>query len=204
MTEPILSFTGNYTFLSNFYPSQVRLDGVVYPTLEHAFQAAKVPRGDARVPFRNAPTAGKAKCLGRSCQLRADWEAVKFDIMRDLVRDKFTNATLRAKLLATGDATLVEENTWGDRTWGQVDGVGENWLGRLVMQVRGELQPTSMQVAAEALHLAANSITRANDRPTDLTLLSDARKQVTEACFMASKALSSAYNDAIKEANGHE
>jgi predicted NAD-dependent protein-ADP-ribosyltransferase YbiA (DUF1768 family) len=38
---PITSFTGDFAFLSNFYPHAVQIDGDVYPTNEHSFQALK-------------------------------------------------------------------------------------------------------------------------------------------------------------------
>lgn len=60
--------------------------------------------------------------------------------MLDLQRQKYTVPYLREKLLATGDAELVEGNTWGDRFWGVCNGVGQNWLGRLLMQVRDEIK----------------------------------------------------------------
>ncbi len=58
--------------------------------------------------------------------------------MLDLLRIKFTIPTLRERLLATGDQTLIEGNTWGDTYWGVCRGVGLNNLGTLLMQVREE------------------------------------------------------------------
>ena len=75
---------------------------------------------------------------GRQVDIRTDWEDRKLDVMTKLLKEKFTNPDLKEKLLATGDQLLVEDNTWGDRFWGQVGGVGENHLGKLLMQVRKE------------------------------------------------------------------
>lgn len=81
-----------------------------------------------------------AKKLGRRVALRKDWESVKFSIMKDLVKAKFTqNPDLAEKLLATDNAHLEEGNTWGDRIWGTVNGTGANKLGIILMQVRDEL-----------------------------------------------------------------
>jgi len=63
--------------------------------------------------------------------------------MLDLVRKKFENPLLRAMLLATEDAVLVEGNTWNDTFWGVCRGRGENWLGRILMQVREECRQQS-------------------------------------------------------------
>jgi ribA/ribD-fused uncharacterized protein len=85
-------------------------------------------------------TPGKAKRAGRNLQLRHDWEKVKYDVMLDIVFAKFyQHPELAAKLLATGDAELIEGNWWNDTTWGVCNGVGSNWLGRILMMVRARL-----------------------------------------------------------------
>ncbi len=137
----ISAFAGQYRFLSNFYQSVVRMDGVDYPTVEHAFQAAKNPSAAYRERVASAREPGHAKRLGRMVMLRADWEHVKLDVMLALLRIKFyRGGDLADRLLATGDHELVEGNTWGDAYWGVCNGVGENHLGKLLMQVRGELR----------------------------------------------------------------
>ena len=60
--------------------------------------------------------------------------------MRDLLVQKFGSGQLREKLLATGDAELVEENTWGDTFWGVCNGRRENMLGTLLMDIRALLR----------------------------------------------------------------
>ena len=137
-------FTGDYDFLSNFHPSPIEVDGVTYPTVEHAFQAAKTSIPEEKQAVAAATTPGSAKRLGRKVQLRPDWEEVKVGIMEDLVRLKFTtHADLRAQLLATGDAELVEGNNWNDRFWGVCKGSGQNHLGKLLMKIRAELRSKS-------------------------------------------------------------
>ena len=133
-------FTGDYDFLSNFHPSPIEVDGVVYPTVEHAFQAAKTFDRTEKQSVAEAATPGLAKRLGRKVRLRPDWERVKVGIMEDLVRLKFTtHADLREKLLATGVAGLIEGNTWNDRFWGVCRGQGRNELGKILMRVRAKL-----------------------------------------------------------------
>jgi ribA/ribD-fused uncharacterized protein len=139
----IVSFSGSFRFLSNFYPASVRLDDLTYPTVEHAFQAAKTTEPRLRRAVRDVATPGIAKKMGRSLLLRPDWESMKLDVMLDLLRQKFGHSTLHDLILKTGEAKLIEGNTWGDRFWGQVDGEGTNHLGRLLMQVRGELHRKS-------------------------------------------------------------
>lgn len=133
----ITSFTGEYAFLSNFYPCQVVWDGKIYPSVEHAYQAAKTLDPQEREIIRLAPTPGKARRLGRRVTMRPDWEPIKRSVMFLLVLRKFQDPALGARLLATGDRVLVEGNDWGDTYWGQCPlGVGENHLGRILMLVR--------------------------------------------------------------------
>jgi ribA/ribD-fused uncharacterized protein len=143
-TKPaaIDSFQGEYRFLSNFYPAETVFEGITYPTSEHAYQAAKSLDPAERQKIAALPTPAEAKRAGRALpKLRDDWEQAKFDVMERCVRDKFTrHADLRDKLLATGDAELIEGNTWGDRIWGVYEGQGENHLGRILMKVRAELR----------------------------------------------------------------
>ena len=137
---PLTAFHGAHFFLSNFSAAPVVLDGQTYPTVEHAFQAAKTFDPAERQAIQAAPTPASAKRLGRQVALRPDWEPVKFDLMLRLLQQKFSQPDLRQALLATGDAELIEGNTWGDRVWGcvraQGQWVGQNQLGKLLMRVR--------------------------------------------------------------------
>jgi ribA/ribD-fused uncharacterized protein len=139
-TTPILSFRG--TTFSNFLPCPVELDGVTYPSVEHAYQAAKTNDPAQRERVRGMPTSGKAKQAGRKVTIREDWEESKIEVMRGLLRQKFAPGTECARLLLeTGERELIEVNTWGDRFWGESPrGVGENHLGKLLMERRAELR----------------------------------------------------------------
>jgi ribA/ribD-fused uncharacterized protein len=132
-----------YGDFSNFSPHGFELDGNYWPTVEHYFQAQKFPGLEYADVIRRAKDPKKAKSLGRSRDwpLRADWEAVKLDIMRRAVRCKFeTHADLRAKLLATGDEELIESAP-NDYFWGGGrHGTGKNWLGKILMEVRQALK----------------------------------------------------------------
>jgi N-glycosidase YbiA len=133
------SFTGDFNFLSNFYPCQVTLDDVEYPSVEHAYQAAKTLDKKSRKPFhkRPLPSAAESKKMGRKLSIREDWESVKLQVMEDLLVQKFASGQLKEKLLETGTRTLVEGNYWGDSYWG-VDKRkgGQNHLGKLLMKIR--------------------------------------------------------------------
>lgn len=142
----IVEFDGEHAFLSNFFPSSILYEGIVYPTNEHFFQAMKTLDQAERQKIANAETPGMAKRLGRHVQLRSDWEQIKVDVMRTGLMLKFTDAALAEKLLATGDEELVEGNWWHDQTWGSCfcpdhcRTPGRNLLGMLLMELRKELQ----------------------------------------------------------------
>ena len=135
----INEFRGKYYFLSNFFEIPVNYEGITYRNNEAAFQSAKVLNSSVRKKFATLdPSSAKRK--GRHVQLRHDWENVKFDIMYEIVKAKFSqNDELKEKLIATGEEHLEEGNTWGDRIWGTVNGKGQNNLGKILMRVREEL-----------------------------------------------------------------
>lgn len=140
MKDKITSFRGNYSFLSNFYPSFVTFEGQRYPAAEDAFQAAKTLDPDERFLFTIMPSPQDAKRAGRQIQLRPDWEDIKLDVMYQIVRSKFENPELKSKLLSTDDVYLEEGNHHGDRFWGTVNGEGRNELGKILMKVRDEIR----------------------------------------------------------------
>ena len=134
------SFKGEYFFLSNFYPTKIKYNGIQYLNNEAAFQAQKCTTMEDRIKFSYL-NPSDAKKLGRRIILRNDWESVKISIMREIVFEKFKqNPHLTKKLLDTGDVYLEEGNNWGDRIWGTVNGVGRNELGKILMEVRKELK----------------------------------------------------------------
>lgn len=139
MKTMISSFTGDYRFLSNFYPCLVSYEGINYPSVEHAYQAAKSLDREVRRRIAKLPAANQAKMAGAVVHIRLDWDQVKLQIMEDLLRIKFSSPKMAHQLLDTRDHDLVEGNTWGDRFWGICNGKGENHLGRLLMKVRQDL-----------------------------------------------------------------
>ena len=133
----ISSFRDEYFFLSNFYPVEIKLDGIVYPNAESAFQAQKTLDVEERRKFSMLKNPVQAKRLGRKVKLRDDWEEVKLEIMTEIVSQKFLqHPHLVEMLLQTGDEELIEGNKWGDRFWGVCKGKGENHLGKILMKIR--------------------------------------------------------------------
>lgn len=135
------SFRGEYGFLSNYYECKVYYHGITFKNSEAAFQAMKCLTDEEMLSFRDH-SAPEAKRHGQIVKLRPDWEKVKRGIMKDIVRAKFVqNVGLAKKLVATGDAELIEGNTWGDTYWGfdTREKKGENHLGKILMALRSEL-----------------------------------------------------------------
>jgi N-glycosidase YbiA len=136
----ILEFEGRYAWLSNFYPVKVRLDNIEYPSVEHAYQAAKTFDQSERFKIRTAKSPGTAKKLGKKVTLRPNWNRLRLRVMEDLLRQKFERPDLRELLLTTYPGKLVEGNWWKDMYWGVFCGVGENHLGRLLMKIRDDIR----------------------------------------------------------------
>ena len=141
MHEAIKSFTGEYFFLSNFYPCKVKdKEGLEFDSSEAYFQSMKTTDPIIRKQFVGL-TPDKSKRLGRKVELRPDWEEIKDDVMMEVLEQKFSqNPDLSKLLIETGDARLIEGNTWGDKYWGQVKGDGKNRLGFLLMLLRDKIK----------------------------------------------------------------
>jgi ribA/ribD-fused uncharacterized protein len=142
--NPILFYRQNdsYGEFSNFSAHSFELNGRVWPTSEHYFQAQKFVGTEHEETVRNAKTPSMAAKLGRSrsLPLRADWETVKDDVMRAALRAKFEqHPKLKSLLLSTGEVELIE-HTRNDSYWVDGgDGTGKNRLGILLMELRAEL-----------------------------------------------------------------
>lgn len=137
-------FRGRWMRLSNYSLITIMHDGHAYMSVEHAYQAMKSLDPTIQKEVRDAPTPAGAKRIARAVALRPDWEEVKVDLMRSLLREKFCQEPEQSLLLATGYADLVEGNWWHDQFWGRCScpkhgGEGENWLGRLLMELREEI-----------------------------------------------------------------
>jgi N-glycosidase YbiA len=147
-----------FPFFSNFYPAPFTIDGELWATAEHYYQSHISLDPDYRAAIRAATHPGQAKRLsldprkarktrrqswffGRRDKIRPDWDAVKLGIMRTALAAKFgQNPELAARLVATGDAELIEDSA-SDAFWGLGrDGTGENRLGRELMELRAVLR----------------------------------------------------------------
>ena len=142
----IKEFSGEYRWLSNFFPCLIIMGDLTYPSVENAYQAAKYPVKD-RLVFTTCSPA-KAKRLGSSIKVPHGWEDNKISLMRRLNKQKYQHGNyLRVMLVNTGEQELIEGNTWDDTFWGECDGVGENNLGKILMEIREETFGMSNRMA---------------------------------------------------------
>lgn len=141
------SFTKDHRFLSNFYQFSFTYKGLTYQSAEAAFQAQKCEKEEDKIKYTLIKNPVRAKQMGKKePNLPDNWDDISFDIMLDVVRAKFSLPENAEKLLATGDAELIEGNYHHDNLWGSCmcekckTKTGQNRLGRILMQVREELK----------------------------------------------------------------
>ena len=128
-----------YGFMSNFYPSPFEAEGLMWPTVEHYFQAMKTLDKTEWPAFAALVNPGAAKFKGRVVKLRPDWDDVKVEVMNTALRLKFkSNPELAKKLLETNDKVLHEDSPY-DFIWGWQNN-GKDLLGKCLMKVRNELR----------------------------------------------------------------
>lgn len=136
--------------LSNFSAFTLRWKGLLFMTSEAAYQWEKFNFSEAptwlRMDILHAASAHDAFKIAQknNHRRRPDWDEVKVDIMRDILRAKAQqHEYVRRKLLQTGARELVE-NSWRDNFWGWGENRdGQNMLGKLWMQIRDELRQTT-------------------------------------------------------------
>lgn len=155
---PIDRFEGEYAWLSNFDDRDVKYEGIVYPTSEHAYQAAKSDDIAERRALAALMTPSAAKKAGRNVKMRDGFEEEKLSVMKKVIEGKVErHPELAEMLVATYPALLVEGNHWHDNFWGDCrcskcsSAPGSNMLGRILMEIRLPLVEATEE---KARHLA--------------------------------------------------
>ena len=146
---------GEYGFLSNYFEAGIAFNDRRYPSSEHAYQAAKAADRGMHDWLAASPTPQLAAVAGDALtaeQSRADWLAIRVPLMRQILRAKFTqHRDLLARLLATGERRLAELASGPSEAnlfWSEVDGAGDNMLGRLLMELRSDLRNANHDIAS--------------------------------------------------------
>lgn len=150
------SFKGRFYFLSNFYPCRIEHQGINYPSVEHYYVALKAntlqfldgkyyTAPDFRELIAKVPLPQDVKKIGQRVKLRGDWNEKKYNFMLQGIRQKFSDEKLAELLIDTGELEIIESNWWHDNYWGRCScpkckDMGQNNLGKIIMQVRLELK----------------------------------------------------------------
>jgi ribA/ribD-fused uncharacterized protein len=136
-----------YGVFSNLYRRTIVFEGDTFTTSEHAYQAGKARKPAVRAWLMAAPSPALLAMAAHGLyywDVTPGWSKSKFERMRAVLRAKFTqHEDLRELLLSTGDAKLIETATVDNavnRLWGEVNGVGENTLGVMLMELRATLR----------------------------------------------------------------
>ena len=147
----VFFYEQDFYVLSNFSAFRVQWRGIDFDTSEHAYHWEKFRDqpptwnsvGLIAEQVRLAPSAHAAFKLAEICKphRRPDWDDVKVEIMRGILKAKVDqHEYVRRKLLETGTRELVEDS-WRDDFWGWGPNKdGKNMLGRIWMEIRDELQ----------------------------------------------------------------
>jgi hypothetical protein len=136
-----------YGAFSNLFRREIEFEGDVFATSEHAYQAGKARKPEVRKWLMAAPSPALLAMAAHGLyywDVAPGWSRTKFDRMRRVLRAKFTqHEDLRELLLSTGEARLVESATVDNpvnRLWGEVNGVGSNMLGVMLMELRDAIR----------------------------------------------------------------
>jgi len=142
-------------FLSNFSSSPIEMEGIIYPTAQHAFLAARTDNPVQKERLSRIKSPFRAKIAASRLPTRAEWPQIERVVLEQVMRLKFRDPTLRQKLASTGDALILLLNDWGDN----IDGVcldqdsghwwGENRVGLILMAIRDEAQVEAEQAQRE-------------------------------------------------------
>lgn len=148
----VFFYEQDFYVLSNFSAFRLQWKGLSFDTSEAAYHWEKFPDApEVQDMLLESPSAHEAFKLAESqkCFRRRDWDDVKLDVMREILRAKAEqHEYVRRKLLATGDRILVEDS-WRDSYWGWgPNRDGQNMLGKLWMEVRADLARSDALAAA--------------------------------------------------------
>jgi len=128
-----------YGCFSNFAGYPVEIDGKIWRTSEHYYQAQRFAGTEYEEVIREIKTPFEAKVVAKRgvYPRRKDWFEVKFDIMMKAVKSKFEqHNNLRDILVSTGNA-ILKEHTELDHYWADGgDGSGRSRLGEALMSIR--------------------------------------------------------------------
>lgn len=128
---------GKVEWLRNDYRKDITIGGIIFPTLEHAYQASKTKDRAIKQQIATTESVREARKIGKSLKKRDDFDAETS--MTLLLRQKFSDKDIGEMLAKTGQAPIVMEGY--DDFWGTGDdGNGQNTMGEIIQALRDDLQ----------------------------------------------------------------
>lgn len=142
----IYFFRNEHAWLSNYAECKITIRGIEYQSVENAYMACKNTSPEWKELCRTS-SAAQAKRESKNILLRDNWDEVKLRVMKACLDQKFAQEPFRQLLIDTGNQNIVEGTYWKDTYWGvdlkQDPNIGENHLGRIIMQIRNEITNTA-------------------------------------------------------------
>ena len=154
MNYPIRNWSKDYWFLDNSYEVPIAFEGLMYPSVTHAFVGAQAGDLDLKIEISHAPLSAIDGYFEKIQEAPVGFRGP--DIMRKLLEYKFGIPQLQIrltphqvkmalKLVVTGKTPLIFGNANCNQFWGDCscpkhkDIAGKNILGGLLMGVRERL-----------------------------------------------------------------
>lgn len=141
MTIKFYKINDPHGYMSNYKKARFFIYGRWWNWVEAPYQAQKTSVLSEYDAIWKAKRNDESRLLGQKVTMRPDWDQVKYQVMKECVLAKFLqHKDLRDQLIATGYEELIEDSPV-DYYWGcGADGSGANNLGKVLMEVRDELQ----------------------------------------------------------------
>ena len=139
---PIHGFQSQDRWLSNMWPVEFVINGVKFASVENAYQASKLfGQRELVEKFARMPALEAKREIKKLDITTPGFHDKKLRFMKMFLVKKFQEPHLREKLFLTGNVHIEETNDWGDTFFGCCpQGIGQNYLGRLIMEVREEIR----------------------------------------------------------------
>ena len=152
-----IRFMGKHSKLSNFYPCQIEMEGSGFRSSEAAYQWRKAMfMGEEQLAeeLRHCEEARETKWMANSVFGKAKrgrwgeerlaifekWNDNRVQVMREVLRAKAMGCEEYVLELRESKGRTLMEVVPGDDFWGVASGDGQNWLGKLHMELREELE----------------------------------------------------------------
>lgn len=141
--KKIFFYEQEFYVFSNFSSFKLKWKGYDWMTSEHAYHSEKFDDPQILEQLKDSRSAHDAMNIAYSNRdkYRKDWDKVKLDIMKQILRAKVEqHPYVKKKLLESGNKELIE-NSWRDSYWGWGPNEdGENNLGKIWMAIRDEFK----------------------------------------------------------------